>query len=285
MAPPRILFCVGATKAGTSWLYRYLSDHPDCHLRTIKELHFFDALEKQRVGQDVAGFKVAIEAMEAKILAQPHENLDYRAAYLEDRKAFIHVLRSKDPAAYLRYVSGGAPEGALLADITPAYALLPEDRLSQMVGLSDQAQFLYLMRDPVERLWSHVRMMAKRQSQDGRATLEAAHDILSRTLAGDEPQIAIRCDYIAAIDRLQAAIPPDRLCLAFYEDLFGGQGLAKICAFLGIKAVPGDLAKRAHAGQPLAMAPEARIKVRAWLEGQYQGVAERVGDIPGTWKT
>ncbi|MDB5657806.1 MAG: hypothetical protein JWS10_421 [Cypionkella sp.] len=31
---PTLLFCVGATKAGTSWLYDHLFAHPECHFRT-----------------------------------------------------------------------------------------------------------------------------------------------------------------------------------------------------------------------------------------------------------
>ena len=42
MAAPVLMFGVGAAKSGTSWLYQYLAAHPDCHLRSIKELHFFD---------------------------------------------------------------------------------------------------------------------------------------------------------------------------------------------------------------------------------------------------
>ena len=48
---PTILFCVGATKAGTSWLYTYLLDHPECHVRSVKELHYFDVkgpIDRQR---------------------------------------------------------------------------------------------------------------------------------------------------------------------------------------------------------------------------------------------
>ena len=29
MADPTLLICVGATKAGTSWMYRYLHDHEE----------------------------------------------------------------------------------------------------------------------------------------------------------------------------------------------------------------------------------------------------------------
>jgi hypothetical protein len=42
---PTFQICTGATKAGTSWLCRYLLAHPDCHLRAIKERHFFNSAD------------------------------------------------------------------------------------------------------------------------------------------------------------------------------------------------------------------------------------------------
>jgi len=46
-----IFFCVGAAKAGTGWLHRHLSDHPECRFCAIKELHYFDAIEAGRLGR------------------------------------------------------------------------------------------------------------------------------------------------------------------------------------------------------------------------------------------
>src|SRR5438132_13721254 len=38
--------CVGAQKAGTSWLYRQLERHPDFWMPPVKELHYFDELSR-----------------------------------------------------------------------------------------------------------------------------------------------------------------------------------------------------------------------------------------------
>ncbi len=38
--------CVGAQKAGTTWLYQQLDSHPDFWMPPIKELHYFDELSK-----------------------------------------------------------------------------------------------------------------------------------------------------------------------------------------------------------------------------------------------
>lgn len=37
---------IGAQKAGTTWLYKNLKQHPNIWLPEIKELHYFDAREK-----------------------------------------------------------------------------------------------------------------------------------------------------------------------------------------------------------------------------------------------
>ena len=45
MSDPALLYCVGATKAGTSWFYRTLHAHPECHLRAVKEAHYWDSFD------------------------------------------------------------------------------------------------------------------------------------------------------------------------------------------------------------------------------------------------
>ena len=42
--PPgkRVLYCIGAQKAGTTWLGDYVAAHPDCYLPVMKECHFFE---------------------------------------------------------------------------------------------------------------------------------------------------------------------------------------------------------------------------------------------------
>jgi len=40
--------CVGAQKAGTSWLYRQLEPHPDFWMPPVKELHYLDQLNRMK---------------------------------------------------------------------------------------------------------------------------------------------------------------------------------------------------------------------------------------------
>ncbi len=280
---PTLLFCVGAAKAGTSWLHRVLSDHSECALRSIKELHYFDALDRGEVDRQIA----AVEARKARYLSEmdgagPHR-LATRARQVADCGDWLGVLRRpEDSAAYLGYLRDGA-EGRLVADMTPAYALLSEERLGRMARIGRDVRFLYLVRDPVERLWSHVRMIAAgRAAKDGNHAGRAAH-VLGRVFRGKESEIAARGDYRAAIGKLARAVDPRRLMVAVTEEMYSAPGLARICAFLGISTPEADFSRRIHAGKPEPMPEEGRRAARDWLSAQYDFVAEWLGRRPAGW--
>ena len=61
MSDVTLLIGLGATKAGTSWLYRYFVAHPEVHARAPKELHFWDTLEHGRLGWQRQALSMDIE--------------------------------------------------------------------------------------------------------------------------------------------------------------------------------------------------------------------------------
>lgn len=284
-ATPTVLFCVGATKAGTSWLHRTLSQHSGCHIRSIKELHYFDALENDafdgQIGHNVAAkAKIATHLAAAGGLRQ--QEIDQR---LRDRDDLIRLLqhRGADHPAYLEYLCKSIGRKKLVADFTPAYGLLPEGRLKTMAGIAPDVRFIYLLRDPTARLWSHVRMTAVKRSDDNQLTRDRAGWILDRVLAGQEPQISRRSDYRGALEKLRRAVAPERLLISYYEDLFHSDGLARICEFLGITPMAADRTLSVNAGQPLAMLLDQRRAARDWLAEQYDYVRAKVGNLPTSW--
>lgn len=283
MSDAPIIFGVGAAKAGTSWLHRYLSDHPECHFRSFKELHYFDALEKGRIDSEIEGVKARRAGFLGDLPTATGARLENRRRQIADSDDWLDVLRrGEDPAAYLGYVTAGA-EGRLAGDITPAYALLPEPRLRQMASLTSNVRFVYLLRDPVERLWSHVRMIAaRRAAKDGRSEGRALH-ILHRVLKGRESEIEARGDYRGALARLDRAIAPERLLVMVFERLMTRPGVIDLCRFLGIRPIAPDFNRRVHASPSEEMPAEARTLARGWLADQYETVAERLGGMPAGW--
>lgn len=280
---PTILLGVGAAKSGTSWLYRYLLDHPDCHFRSIKELHYFDGIDlgtRDRHAADRAREADAIRARIARGRAASGA-----ADRLADREAWLKVLSSggEDVGAYLGYLEGGRDGQSVVGEVTPAYALLSEDRLRAMAALGGRdVRFAYLLRDPITRLWSHIRMIAGRRATDGVVVRRRCDRIFDRTLAGEETQISARGDYRAALGRLSRAIDPSRLLVLVFEELVRGDGVSRLCAFLGIAPRAPDPAP-VHQGQALPMRPEQRRAARDWLAPQYDYVAERLGYRPAGW--
>lgn len=283
---PTVLFCVGATKAGTSWLHRYLSDHPDCHMRSIKELHYFDALDGDGIAGQIEHNLSAQHDLSARLEGASEARTANILRQLGDREHWLEVLQSdaEDVPAYMNYLTGSIDGETLVGDMTPAYSLLSEIRLEMMTKLAADTKFIYLLRDPVARLWSHVRMIAARRCDTGQVERKRADRIFDRVLDGREGQISQRCDYRAAIEKLRRVVDPSRLLIVFYEDLFNGDGVRQICDFLGISGIAGDQGRRVHAGQPLAMHNDQRSRARHWLAEQYDYIRNVIGNMPATWQ-
>ncbi|NNE79371.1 MAG: hypothetical protein HKN18_03775 [Silicimonas sp.] len=279
-----VLLCIGAAKAGTDWLHRQLSAHPECHLRTIKELHYFDALESGRLDNEMTKHRREQDNL-LRHLAADHSVPDAdQARRLADRTAWIKHLKSgqEDLPGYLAYLNEGASAGQVVGEMTPSYALLPTDRLRAMAEMAPDVRFVYLLRDPVERLWSHVRMIAVRRDPNGKLTRQRAARILARTIAGEEEQIACRSDYADTLARLTKAVPGPQVLVDVFEEMVKGDGLLRLCSFLGIAPMTGDPGL-VHVGQPLEMTRDQRRAAAQWLAPQYDAAAKTLGRMPKAW--
>lgn len=283
---PTILICVGATKAGTTWLYDHLAGHPDCHLRAIKELHYFDTLENGAFSRQIKVQNAFAEKLSKRLLKLEGAAAERAAQKRLDVAEWLAVLsqRVENVADYLAYLTNGRGPRQLVADITPSYALLPEARLHSMAAMAPDVRFLYLLRDPVARLWSHVRMLAARASRSADGVAEAAFRLLDRILDGQTSGATERGDYVGALTRLRTAVDPAKLQVMFQEDMVSVAGLEKLCQFLGIRPHPADFGLRVHAGPVLSMSDTQYARARALLRPQYEFVARHYPDIPASWR-
>jgi hypothetical protein len=287
---PAILYCVGATKAGTSWFYRLLHDHPDCALPAVKEAHYWDTFAAADRAKQLAAFDLRLQelrAARAEAAAADRgwqiRNLDRRIA---DMTGLIAVLAGdrRDDVAYLDWLTQGRGTARLYADMTPNYATLPDAQLERMVTASPLTKVIYLIRDPLDRLWSHIRMQAHRQRQSHEIYEKKANNILFRMLnRGQETHILARGDYAGVIEKLRRVVPADRLMVAFAETLLTPEGLARVCAFLGI--APVDVpAQAVHDGRPVLMLEKLRPRAQKLVFEQYDWVARNVGPLPQNWQ-
>ena len=288
MREPTVLFCVGATKAGTSWLHEHLSAHPDCHFRTIKELHYFQLEAPGQFGTALRRLQAEIVRFKARLTVAGPEQRSRIERRLTDLRDWRKVLqrRETDLNAYRAFLTEGRGDKVLVGDVTPAYALLDADRLALLPQVADDTRVVYLMRDPVARLWSHVRMIAQRVDPAGFAAEARAllTRIVSGDLTGEGAGIAARGDYAAILPRLTRAFDPARLLVLFYEEMLTAPGLARLWSFLGIRPVDADLGRRVHEGTPLTMNEDERRAARAWLRPQYDYVSGQFATLPAAWR-
>lgn len=283
---PTILFCVGATKAGTTWLYDHLAGHPDCHLRAIKELHYFDSVESGSFKRQLQLHRTYADTLRKRLVKAEGKSLKRATQKLQDVMAWHDVLvqKSENIAGYLSYLTQGREGRVLVGDITPSYATLPAGRLAQMAALAPGVRFVYLMRDPVSRLWSHIKMVARRAANAADAVPEACYALLEQVLDGARSGMTDRGDYAGAIARLNAAVEPSRLRVMFMEEMMTPAGMERLSAFLGIRPVEADFSRRVHAGPVLAMSDDQMRRARALLRPQYEFVARHYPELPENWR-
>jgi hypothetical protein len=129
--------CIGAHKGGTTWLYQQLDSHPDFWMPPVKELHYFDQLSRV-----------------------------HRAAHPRCRDErdlrFLERLRSLSGEPGIDLENYGhlfEPKASLLSgDISPNYSTLSNEVIRRVVGYFPNLKVIFLARDPVDRVWSHLSM-------------------------------------------------------------------------------------------------------------------------------
>jgi hypothetical protein len=186
--------CIGAQKAGTTWLYQQLDSHPDFWMPPIKELHYFDQLSRvQR--------------------AAPPRCRDERDLSFFERLNSLSAQPYMDLENYARLFE---PKGLLLSgDISPNYSTLSSKVIRRVVGYFPNLKVVFLARDPVERVWSHLSMeVYYRQIEPFDVTdiNEVNRNLLRRGML-------LRSYPSAVVARWKRYVHPDRFRVYFFDDL------------------------------------------------------------------
>lgn len=264
---------IGAQKAGTTWLHGYLSHHPDVSCGPLKEYHYFNKFHKEfaQPGQSVPFHALRRVLAQASMLRRAGIAQGYVGS-------LVAALRGQGD--YMTLVRGSDPQAKVFGDVTPIYSLLGRDAFAEMAQAHSDVRFVFIMRDPVERLWSHTRMRARRlKLTPGGAEFDRLiHECL------DDPRFLGRSDYTRTVTELEAVVARDHILYLFYEDLFSDQSLERLCAYLGIGFKPGQYDEKVFAGM-VADAPEGWLhEARKRLAPVYNFVSDRFGaDVPAAW--
>lgn len=258
-----LVYCVGAQKAGTSWLYKQLKAHPDTY-SIKKEYHYWDRRLAPYTAWDKMGFPEddrRNEAESAMFLAGPD-----------------------DHSVYWRYISENAPDGALVVDFTPSYALCSADTFREMSELHPNSKFIFVLRDPVQRLWSGIRHRFRRL--DGEGTVQGDDLIrgFDRALNNLFDPDLLRSRYDLTISALSSVLPKSAFLVIPFEDMVS-TGVDNVWQFLELDGRFVQKKPPEHIGVRSEVQLPAELENKAFeiLEPAYSAAKNLWGELPDSW--
>ena len=271
------LLGAGCQKGGTTWLYQYLARSPQFAHGYRKEYHVLDSLDLP--SEEQARKRLLARAAE-QITGDPEPGNRLAATSAHRLSMFL------DQQFYFDYFTGllhRTPDTRLAADMTPSYGMLPVERFEAVRNGFDRRGIrtlpVFLMRDPVERIWSQARMHARLYKHHEAARAEEITEYVAANYT--RPAYAIRTAFDETIRKLDTVFGPDHVYYGFYERLFTEAETQRLCALAGIDHVEPDFDQRVHFSPKTSELPEDSVRTIAeHYRGVYAAVAERFPDIP-----
>jgi hypothetical protein len=271
--------CIGVQKAGTTWLDRVLRSHPSIWMPCVKELHYYDEkyVPFTRNWSAQHRLRHAREILEWQARSGTPDSQIAREASL--------IGREQVDAAWYREVFEMCPRGRLKGEVTPEYCLAGETGVREMLSDNPNAQFFLMLREPVGRDVSHMRMMLGNEGYlPGSAVTNYEHrfDQYLQWLAYEA-----RGDYLPILDRWTRLVPKQHLHLLFFEDISTrpDQLVNLACRALGIDAnlIARDIREVIHPGSKFEIPDWVMSRLRSRHASTVEELCQRF-DLSDRWR-
>lgn len=272
--------CIGAQKSGTTWLARMLAGHPDIFVTPVKEIHYFDhtagLTEHLSDHKRRSRYRKYHQRMWTQWSRFPEHRSqwgwwrDYMASPIDDAW-YARLFRHRGVARWA-------------GEVTPEYAIIGADGMRHIKRLAPAARVVFIMRNPVERIWSQVLHQCRARGLDAsRQTLDQIVAMVS------EPRFGELGDYARTLDDMAAVFQPNQTLVLFYEEIHADRlgALSQVCRFIGTGFDPqhfGELGRRFNRSQEAILPEPVRQALRDRLRGQAEAVRDRIGRLPAAWE-
>lgn len=210
--------CIGAQKAGTTWLYENLNGHPDVWTPPIKEVHYFNRVRTNEILLGDWDITHPEGIYNRYIKNQFPPSLDT----LRWLREFYRYRLSKN--WYLNLFDEKYTKGKTCGDITPAYSTLDDSGVNYAKKvLGSKTPIIFILRNPIERSWSAAKMMFRYYDKDYKSCNYADIEELLK-----KPYLTLCGDYTNIITRWQERfqnvhiLTYDKICSSptdFLEDI------------------------------------------------------------------
>ena len=258
------LLCLGAHKAGTTWLHRELSRQAFADFGVFKEYHVFDARQ---------GCKQSLNFFRRSVVDRAGRQIRKHGADLipsDNPNIWMKMAFQAEPELYYSYLDGRLsqnPEAYLTGDFTPNYSSLSEvtlcDIRSELTRRGFEVRVLFLMRDPVDRCWSMERSRPSRKNEDATDPMvrQSWEGALLTNFASDSMEK--RTQYDMTVNRMRKVFAPEETRFALHETLFRQDSVDGLCQWLGVPTFTADISSKINESQKGDRLSEKTVKAIA----------------------
>ncbi len=260
---------VGAQKSGTTWLSAYLQKSESYQHGFRKEYHVWDVLRIPSIRQEEKDWiernrnNCDISDLRLRMLTNPSEYFEYFTALLNTNGKTI------------------------VADITPEYAGLNASDFqyikSEFEKRGVHTKAVFLMRDPLERCWSNIRMNTK--AILNKTGFPPKNDENTRLLQGIRNQNMQRnTRYNITIGELEKVFPVNDIYYGIFEEQFETQNVVHLSDYLGVDPEPQFASvKKNVTDKGSDIADSTMQSVIHEYQDVYQFCADRFPQVKKLW--
>lgn len=275
---------IGAQKSGTTWLHRNMNTHPEIWMPTRKELHYFDEKIKDAslpvLRTRLLGKRPADQRWRKQLKNRIRIDVKQRSVS-ELRQDLHYFLRRPGDEWYSKLFEPG--RGMVKGEITPAYSMLEPDMISHVHSLMPETRLIFMMRNPIERVWSH-NVMNLDSVQKGSASSASQDEIIKNIQRKDSRQLT---NFPQILDNWASFYPEEQIFVCFMEDIsFCPKILMRqLYRFLGAdpNAEHRIIRRKIHTRSAETMPTHIAARIAEMYEDTFQKLSDRFGGYASFW--
>ncbi|NDW07253.1 sulfotransferase [Jiella pacifica] len=261
-----LLLSVGAMKSGTTWMHRVLNRHPKIISSHAKEIHYFAHVHLPGETALSARERLARAKSYAAVDPESHSPASVRRRLLWTAKYLNEPIDDR----WYADLFDERPRDVYRSDFSNLYAHLGPSGWDHVHRVAGTVRVIFTMRDPIERLWSHVRFNTQTAGRN-EGIWKWTPEQLEAYVRRDD--MWKHGEYGATIRRLREALSEQELRLFFFEDIHSDRHawLRQMEEHLGLE--PYDYPAEVVNGR---YAESTAIPMPEWFPGLFRSDVERI---------
>jgi Sulfotransferase domain len=229
------------------------------------------------------------------LYANLREHPDTFVPPIKELKYFSHRFECEDLRTYLEHFRAGMDKSK--GEASPSYSMLPRRTIRLLRRLIPDLKLIFVMRDPLERAWSHARhsfCQGEANFKGNRVTIDEVTDE-DWIVNLDDEWNRLSGDYLGQLQRWLSVFPREQVYLGFFEDLVSSPRklLRHVLEFLDLDPnfadSPAVTTDAVNVGSPKTASPRLLRHLRGLYAGRTAELAAYLDRefqirVPAAWE-